>query len=61
VIELEEGFTPAQGHIYPLNPKQEWEMNEFINENLRTARIWPSKSPNATSFFFVEMKGDMKN
>src|SRR5712692_6970329 len=59
-IELEEGFTPARGHIFPLNPGQEKEMNEFIDKNLRTGRIRPSKSPNAASFFFVEKKGDTK-
>src|SRR6266849_3464162 len=59
-IELEEGFTPARGHIFPLNLGQEKEMNEFIDENLRTGRIRPSKSPNAASFFFVEKKGDTK-
>src|SRR5713101_2422817 len=59
-IELEEGFTPARGHIFPLNPGLEKEMNEFIDENLWTGRIRPSKSPNAASFFFVEKKGDTK-
>src|SRR5712692_7515468 len=59
-IELEEGFTTARGHIFPLNPGQEKEMNEFISKNLRTGRIRPSKSPNAASFFFVKKKGDTK-
>src|SRR6266852_4947939 len=59
-IELEEGFTPAQGHIFPLNLGQEKEMNEFIDENLQTGWIRPLKSPNAVSFFFVEKKGDTK-
>src|SRR6266849_3470390 len=58
--KLEQGFTLAQGHIFPLNPGQEKEMNEFIDENLQTGWIRPSKSPNAVSFFFVEKKGDTK-
>src|SRR5713101_3723087 len=59
-IELE-GFTPAQGHIFSFNPRQEKEINEFIDENLQTRWIRPSKSPNAASFFFVEKMGDTKN
>src|SRR6266852_2592862 len=35
-------------------------MNEFIDQNLRTGRIRPSKSLNAASFFFVKKKGDTK-
>src|SRR6266849_3093074 len=58
--KLEQGFTLAQGHIFPLNPGQEKEMNEFIDENLQTGWIRPSKSLNAVSFFFVEKKGDTK-
>jgi hypothetical protein len=54
-IKLEEGLT------YSLNQKQDEEMNKFIDENLKSGRIRPSKSPNSSLFFFIEKKGDTKN
>src|SRR5882762_6553144 len=44
--------------VYPLSPE---EMNKFINENLATGRIIPSKSLIASPFFFVKKKtGDLR-
>jgi hypothetical protein len=60
-IKLEEGFKPMRGLTYSLNRKQEEEMNKFIDENLKSGRIIPSKSPQSSPFFFVEKNGDMKN
>ena len=31
-------------------------LDEFLDENLRTGRIRPSKSPMASPFFFVKKK-----
>jgi Reverse transcriptase (RNA-dependent DNA polymerase) len=45
-------FKPIDCKIYPLSPKEQLALQEFIEENLRTSRIQPSKSPNALPFFF---------
>ena len=42
--------------IYPLNPQEVDACREFIEENLKTGRIRPSKSPQASPFFFVKKK-----
>jgi hypothetical protein len=60
-IELEEGFKPTRGPMYSLNRKQEEEMNKFIDENLKSGRIRPSKSLQSSPFFFVKKKGDTKS
>jgi Reverse transcriptase (RNA-dependent DNA polymerase) len=52
VIELTPDFKPIHCKIYPLSPKEQPALQEFIEENLRTGRIRPSKSPNALPFFF---------
>jgi RNase H-like domain found in reverse transcriptase/Reverse transcriptase (RNA-dependent DNA polymerase)/Integrase zinc binding domain len=52
VIELTPDFKPIDCKIYPLSPKEQPILQEFIEENLRTGRIWPSKSLNASPFFF---------
>ena len=52
VIELTPDFKPIDCKIYPLSPKEQPALQEFIEENLRTGRIRPSKSPNALPFFF---------
>jgi hypothetical protein len=52
-IELEEGFKLTRGPMYSLNRKQEEEMNKFVDENLRSGQIRPSKSPQSPPFFFV--------
>ncbi len=31
-------------------------LDEFLEENIHTGRIWPSISPMASSFFFVKKK-----
>jgi hypothetical protein len=60
-IKLEEGFKPTRGLTYSLNQKQEEEMNKFVDENLRSGRIRPLKSPQSSPFFFVKKKGDTKS
>ena len=55
-IKLKEGFKPKNCKIYPLSPKEEDAMNEFIDKNLRKGYIHPSKSPMASPFFFAGKK-----
>jgi len=42
--------------IYPLNVKEQEELDNFLEEHLKSGRIRPSKSPCAASFFFVKKK-----
>ena len=50
-----------KGKVYPLSPREQEEMQKFIDENLTTGRIRPSKSPIASPFFFVPKKtGDLQ-
>jgi hypothetical protein len=55
-IKLKEGFIPRNCKIYPLNPKETERMKEFIKDNLTNGFIKPSKSPQASPFFFVGKK-----
>src|ERR1700738_278609 len=42
--------------IYPLGRGEQEKLDEFLDEQLRTGRIRPSKSPMASSFFFIKKK-----
>ncbi len=42
--------------VYPLNRKEQAELNKFLDENLSSGQIRPSKSPMASPFFFVKKK-----
>jgi hypothetical protein len=42
--------------IYPMSPKEQEELNQFLDENLRKGYIRPSKSPLASPVFFVKKK-----
>ena len=55
-IELKESFTPKVAKLYPLNPKELVACQTFVDENLKTGQIQPSKSPQASPFFFVKKK-----
>ena len=55
-IELNEDFIPTRGKIYPLSPKQQNTLDEWIKEHLEKGYIQQSKSPQATPFFFVKKK-----
>ena len=56
MIELTPGFKPVDCKVYPLNPQEQKALDEFLEENLRTGRIRPSKSPMASPFFFIKKK-----
>ena len=55
-IELHPDFTPKVAKIYSLNPVEMETCKSFIEEHLKTGWIVPSKSPQASSFFFVPKK-----
>ena len=55
-IKLKESFTPRVAKLYPLNPEELAACQAFIDENLKTGRIQPSKSPQASPFFCVKKK-----
>ena len=55
-IDLTEGFKAADCKVYPLSPTEQTALQEFLDENLRTGRIRPSKSPMASPFFFIKKK-----
>ena len=55
-IELLDGAEPTSTKCYPLSPAEQKQLDEFLEENLRTGRIRPSKSPMAAPVFFVKKK-----
>ena len=57
-IDLKPDFLPRDSHTYPLNPKEQGKLREFLDENLRKGYIRPSKSPQASTFFFMSKKED---
>jgi len=55
-IELIQGLEPKSSKVYPLSPVEQKELDSFLEENLRTRRIRPSKSPMAAPVFFIKKK-----
>ena len=55
-IELMPGSTPKNCKVYPLSRNEQAELDAFIQENLNTGRIRPSKSPMASPVFFIKKK-----
>ena len=55
-IELEPGSKPTNCKVYPLSLKEQVELDAFLEENLRTRRICPSKSLMASPVFFIKKK-----
>ena len=55
-IELIPGAEPKLSKVYPLSPVEQKELDAFLEENLRTRRIRPSKSPMAALVFFIKKK-----
>ena len=52
-ITLTPDFIPQRGKKYALSPREQQELDNFLDENLTTGRIRPSKSPQAAPFFFA--------
>ena len=42
--------------VYPLSPVEQKELDSFLEENLYTGQICPSKSPMAALVFFIKKK-----
>lgn len=55
-IELIDGSEPFSTKIYPMSPVEQEELDRFLDENLKSGRIRPSKSPMASPVFFVKKK-----
>ena len=55
-IDLKPDFKPSDCPVYSLTPRERAAHDEFISENLRKGFIRPSKSPQASPFFFVPKK-----
>jgi hypothetical protein len=55
-IELELGAKASSTKVYPLSPNEQEQLDAFIEENLVSGRIHPSKSPMAAPVFFIKKK-----
>jgi len=55
-IELISGAEPKSSKVYPLSLVEQKELDSFLEENLCTGRIRPSKSPMAAPVFFIKKK-----
>ena len=55
-IELIPRGEPKSLKVYPLSPLEQAELDAFLEKNLHTGRIWPSKSPIAAPVFFIKKK-----
>ena len=49
-------FKPVDCKVYPLNLAEQKALDSFLDENLRTGQIRPSKSPMASPFLFIKKK-----
>jgi len=55
-IELILGSKSKLSKVYPLSLVEQKELDSFLEENLHTRRICPSKSPMAAPVFFIKKK-----
>ena len=55
-IDLKPNFVPKIAKVYSLNPLEMETCKAFVEEHLKTGCIVPSKSPQASPFFFVPKK-----
>jgi transposase InsO family protein len=55
-IELIPQAVARSCKVYPLSRDEQGQLDEFLEENLRTGRIRPSKSPMASPVFFIKKK-----
>jgi len=56
MIELTPGAEPKSSKVYLLFPLEQEELDAFLEENLHTRRIQPSKSPITAPVFFIKKK-----
>ncbi|KXN81719.1 hypothetical protein AN958_03795 [Leucoagaricus sp. SymC.cos] len=57
---MDDAPPDLRAKIYPMTIKEEEELNTFINENLKSGRIWVSKSQYAAPCFFIPKKDGSK-
>jgi len=55
-IKLVLGSEPKSSKVYSLSPVEQKELDAFLEENLHTRQICPSKSPMAAPVFFIKKK-----
>ena len=55
-IELQPGTEPQSSWTFLLSPLEQKELDEFLQENLHSGRIRPSKSPFGAPVFFIKKK-----
>jgi len=55
-IELVPGAESSGCKVYPLSPSEQRELDAFLQENLDSGHIRPSKSPMASPVFFIKKK-----
>jgi len=55
-IELIPGAEPKSSKVYSLSLLEQTELDAFLEENLHTRQIRPSKSPIAALVFFIKKK-----
>jgi len=55
-IELTPGVEPKLSKVYPLSLLEQAELDAFLEKNLCTGQIQPSKSPIAAPVFFIKKK-----
>ncbi|KNZ82299.1 hypothetical protein J132_00114 [Termitomyces sp. J132] len=55
-IELLPDSTPSSCKVYPLVPREQDKLDAFLQENLNSSHICPSKSPMALLVFFIKKK-----
>jgi hypothetical protein len=56
VIEFTPGSKEFSTKLYPMSPMEQKELDKFLEENLKSGRIRPSKSPMASPVFFIKKK-----
>jgi hypothetical protein len=59
-IDLKPGFQPRKGKIYPLNPEEQKEVQDFVDAQLKKGYIRSSKSPQTSPVFFIAKKDRKK-
>ncbi|KNZ78600.1 hypothetical protein J132_11040 [Termitomyces sp. J132] len=55
-IELLPDSAPSSCKVLPLMPREQDELIAFLQENLDSSHICPSKSPMASLVFFIKKK-----
>jgi len=60
MIKTKSGFQLKKSKVYALSPKEQEEVDNFINEQLRKGYIQPSKSPQISPIFFIPKKDHKK-